>query len=247
MKRAEVDRYWEANAETWTRHARAGYDIYRDGRNTPAFLDMLPPVHGLWGLDIGCGEGSNSREFARGQDAGDRSRADLHPTRTHPTRTSRGECRTARRRLSRRGCDGFTLRLRLIRFCDGVHVDDGHGRPWPCLVRGSTGLRPGRFLQFSILHPCFVRHIAASFEIRTAQRGQSRSPAILMRPMGGSIPFGLEPCLKRNATKRSHSAFPGLFTGRWAGGSTSSSRPRWSSNTSVNRAPAWNWPRQNRH
>jgi hypothetical protein len=36
MKRAEVAQYWEANAETWTRHARAGYDIYRDGLNTPA-------------------------------------------------------------------------------------------------------------------------------------------------------------------------------------------------------------------
>jgi SAM-dependent methyltransferase len=64
LKRAEVARYWEANAETWTRHARAGYDIYRDGLNTPAFLDMLPPVRGLCGLDIGCGEGSNTRKLA---------------------------------------------------------------------------------------------------------------------------------------------------------------------------------------
>ena len=83
MKRAEVAQYWEANAETWTRHARAGYDIYRDGLNTPAFLDMLPPVHGLSGLDIGCGEGSNTRELVRvrGEDACHRCRADLHPIR----------------------------------------------------------------------------------------------------------------------------------------------------------------------
>lgn len=65
MKRTEVAHYWEANAQTWTWHARAGYDIYRDGLNTPAFLDMLPPVHGLHGLDIGCGEGSNTRELVR--------------------------------------------------------------------------------------------------------------------------------------------------------------------------------------
>ena len=65
MKRAEVAQYWEANAETWTQHARAGYDIYRDGLNTPAFLDMLPPIRGLSGLDVGCGEGSNTREFVR--------------------------------------------------------------------------------------------------------------------------------------------------------------------------------------
>ena len=31
MKRTEVAQYWEANAQTWTRHVRAGYDIYRDG------------------------------------------------------------------------------------------------------------------------------------------------------------------------------------------------------------------------
>jgi SAM-dependent methyltransferase len=65
MKRTEVAQYWEANAETWTRHARAGYDIYRDGLNTPAFLDLLPPGDGLLGLDIGCGEGANTRELAR--------------------------------------------------------------------------------------------------------------------------------------------------------------------------------------
>jgi hypothetical protein len=47
MKRVEVAQYWEANAEIWTRQARAGYEIYRDGLNTPAFQDMLPPVLGL--------------------------------------------------------------------------------------------------------------------------------------------------------------------------------------------------------
>ena len=57
--------YWEANAETWTRHARAGYDVYRDHVNTPGFLAMLPPVAGLLGLDIGCGEGGNTRALAR--------------------------------------------------------------------------------------------------------------------------------------------------------------------------------------
>ena len=65
MNRTEVAWYWEANAQTWTRHSRAGYDTYRDGLNTPAFLDMLPPVRGLCGIDIGCGEGSNTRQLAR--------------------------------------------------------------------------------------------------------------------------------------------------------------------------------------
>ena len=55
---------WEENADAWTRLARAGYDSYRDLVNTPAFLAMLPEVRGLRGLDIGCGEGSNTRVLA---------------------------------------------------------------------------------------------------------------------------------------------------------------------------------------
>jgi 2-polyprenyl-3-methyl-5-hydroxy-6-metoxy-1,4-benzoquinol methylase len=65
MKSAEVAQMWEANAETWTRHARNGYDVYRDALNTPEFLAMLPPISGLCGLDVGCGEGSNTRALAR--------------------------------------------------------------------------------------------------------------------------------------------------------------------------------------
>jgi 2-polyprenyl-3-methyl-5-hydroxy-6-metoxy-1,4-benzoquinol methylase len=65
MKRSEVAEHWEANADAWTRHVRAGYDIYRDALNTPSFLAMLPPITGLSGLDIGCGEGTNTRRLAR--------------------------------------------------------------------------------------------------------------------------------------------------------------------------------------
>lgn len=78
MNREQVAAYWEGNAETWTQHARAGYDVYRDAANTPAFLALLPPVSGLLGLDIGCGEGANTRELAR---LGARMRAiDVAPT-----------------------------------------------------------------------------------------------------------------------------------------------------------------------
>ena len=53
------------HAEAWTTQARAGLDVYRDALNTPAFLAMLPAVDGLDGLDVGCGEGSNTRQVAR--------------------------------------------------------------------------------------------------------------------------------------------------------------------------------------
>ena len=78
MDAAEVAAHWEANADTWTRYSRAGCDVYRDALNTPAFLAMLPPVDGLEGLDVGCGEGTNTRKLAL---LGARMRAvDIAPT-----------------------------------------------------------------------------------------------------------------------------------------------------------------------
>lgn len=64
MDHREVGRYWNENAEAWTRLARAGYDIYRDFLNTPAFFELLPDVRDLRVLDVGCGEGHNTRLLA---------------------------------------------------------------------------------------------------------------------------------------------------------------------------------------
>src|SRR4051812_34856196 len=61
MDHIEAGRYWDGNADSWTRLARAGHDVYRDHLNTPAFLAALPSVAGPRGLDIGCGEGHNAR------------------------------------------------------------------------------------------------------------------------------------------------------------------------------------------
>src|SRR5215813_818484 len=65
MDHNEAGRYWNESAESWTKLARAGYDVYRDYLNTPAFFAMLPRVEGLAGLDIGCGEGQNTRQVAQ--------------------------------------------------------------------------------------------------------------------------------------------------------------------------------------
>src|ERR1700733_14700825 len=58
-------RYWESNALARTLLARQGWDVYRDAVNTPAFLDLLPDVTGKRGLDVGCGEGHNTRQLAQ--------------------------------------------------------------------------------------------------------------------------------------------------------------------------------------
>ena len=65
MEPREAADDWDANAEVWTTLIQAGYDTYRDAVNTPAFFAGLPDVAGLCGLDIGCGEGHNTRLLAR--------------------------------------------------------------------------------------------------------------------------------------------------------------------------------------
>jgi SAM-dependent methyltransferase len=65
MDHEQAGALWDGNAEAWTRLARLGYDVCRDYINTPAFLAMLPEVAALSGLDIGCGEGHNTRLLAR--------------------------------------------------------------------------------------------------------------------------------------------------------------------------------------
>jgi len=57
----EVSQYWDENAENWTKLARLGYDRSRNLINSPAFFKMLPDISNLKGLDIGCGEGYNTR------------------------------------------------------------------------------------------------------------------------------------------------------------------------------------------
>ena len=65
MNHKEVGKIWDENAPNWTKLNRMGCDLYRDHVNTPAFLSMLANVNGLKGLDIGCGEGYNTRQVAK--------------------------------------------------------------------------------------------------------------------------------------------------------------------------------------
>lgn len=152
MKSAENAALWEGNAETWTRHARAGYDIYRDALNTPAFLAMLPPVGGLDGLDIGCGEDANTRKLV---ERGARMQAiDIAPTfvryarETEATQPLGIEYRVADAEelpFADRSFDFATAFMSLMDVPD-------HAR---ALQEAQRVLRPGGFLQFSICHPCF--------------------------------------------------------------------------------------------
>jgi SAM-dependent methyltransferase len=152
MDHHEAGQYWEANALAWTRLARQGWDVYRDAVNTPAFLDLLPDVTGKTGLDVGCGEGHNTRLFAgRG--------AQMFAVDVAPTFVRLAAEMETKEGVAIRYAVASALALPFppgqFDFATAVmslmDLPD-HGL---ALKEVHRVLRAGGFLQFSIMHPCF--------------------------------------------------------------------------------------------
>ena len=61
----EVREAWDRNALLWADRVRAGMDLYREVFNNPSFLAALPDFAGREVIDLGCGEGTNTRLIAR--------------------------------------------------------------------------------------------------------------------------------------------------------------------------------------
>ncbi|NPV02669.1 MAG: methyltransferase domain-containing protein [Brevinematales bacterium] len=153
MENKEVARYWNENADDWTEFTREGYDTYRDAINTPGMLALLPDVAGLNGLDIGCGEGHNTRLAA---DKGakmtgiDISDVFIRHAIAEEKRYSRGiEYVTADACELPFGDDSFDFAVSFMCFMDTPSIDRAFSEAYRVL-------KSGGFLQFSILHPCFI-------------------------------------------------------------------------------------------
>lgn len=152
MKHTDVKRYWEENADAWTRLSRAGYDVYRDHLNTPAFFEMLPDVRGLSGLDIGCGEGSNTRLLAgRGARVTALDVSEIfirhanHPPAAEPSSADYLVASAVELPFADLTFDFATG------FMSFMDIPETGG----VLAEAYRILKPGAFLQFSITHPCF--------------------------------------------------------------------------------------------
>ncbi len=152
MDHEEVGRFWNANADAWTKLARAGYDVYRDYLNTPAFFAILPDVNGLAGLDIGCGEGHNTRLLAkRGarMTAIDIAQVFIDYAKQAEEDEPLGiDYRVASAVNLPFAEAAFDFATGFMSFMDIPET----GR---VLAEAYRVLRPGGFLQFSISHPCF--------------------------------------------------------------------------------------------
>jgi len=148
----EAADYWERNADAWTKLSRAGYDIYRDSFNTPAFLESLPDVTGSRGFDIGCGEGHNTRLLAR---RGARMTA-VDVAETFVRHASEEEAREPLG-IAYRVADAAALPFANDRFDFATAFMSlmDVSAPEEAVSEAFRVLRPGGFLQFSITHPCF--------------------------------------------------------------------------------------------
>jgi SAM-dependent methyltransferase len=152
MDDSEAGRYWEQNAHAWTVLAREGCDVYRDLVNTPGFFELLPPVAGLRGLDVGCGEGHNTRLLAK---RGSRMCAiDVAPTfARYAHEAERQNSMGIRYAVA----SGQQLPFQDAAFDFATAFMSLMDMPEPDLVLREVRriLAPGGFFQFSITHPCF--------------------------------------------------------------------------------------------
>jgi ubiquinone/menaquinone biosynthesis C-methylase UbiE len=151
MDHRKAGEYWERNAAVWTRLARAGYDVYRDYLNTPSFMAMLPDVTGLQGLDVGCGEGHNTRILAR---RGARiTGADIAPSFIAAAAELEAAEPLDIRYLVASAVDlpfaasTFDFVVAIMSLMDVPRADRA-------IDEAYRVLRSGGFLQFSISHPC---------------------------------------------------------------------------------------------
>lgn len=152
MDHQEVGRFWNDNAEVWTQLARAGYDLYRDYLNTPAFLAMLPEVRALDGIDIGCGEGHNTRQIAKrgARLVGiDIAEVFVQHAREVQQREPLGidYCVASAVQLPFAE-SSFDFATAIMSLMDIPETD-------LALAEAYRVIKPGGFLQFSITHPCF--------------------------------------------------------------------------------------------
>lgn len=152
MNEQEAGQHWNENAEAWTVLARAGFDIHRDGYNTPAFFKLLPAIKGLSGIDIGCGEGANTRLLAKNGatlqavDIAENFIAHAQATEDkEPLGITYSIASAAKLPFNNQQFDFATSFMCLM---DIPHPEEA-------LKEAFRVLKPGGFFQFSITHPCF--------------------------------------------------------------------------------------------
>jgi ubiquinone/menaquinone biosynthesis C-methylase UbiE len=151
---AAVAAAWDSNADAWSSDVEAGFDLYRTLYTLPAFLAFMPAIADKSVIDLGCGEGSNTRRFAQlgGRMTGvDLSRRLIQRAQEKEEATPLGIRYEVASFSSLAGFEdaSFDCALSTMALMDGPD--------FPAAMRAAHRvLRPGGLLSFSILHPCFI-------------------------------------------------------------------------------------------
>ena len=154
ISESEVAANWDRNSTVWADQVRGGYDIAREHWNNPAFLEFVGDLTDKNVLDAGCGEGHNTRMFAR---RGARmTGVDLS-----------GEMIALA--VAEEERQPLGIRYERASYTDMTIFKDGSfdavistmalmdGPDFPAAMREvARVLRHGGMLAFSILHPCFI-------------------------------------------------------------------------------------------
>ena len=153
MDDKEVGKYWDENAENWTKLARMGYDRCRDLINSPAFFKMLPNVKNLKGLDIGCGEGYNTRIAAKR--GASMTAIDISPVFIDSAKESERQKPLGIKYQIASAIDmpfldeSFDFAIATMSLMDVSNTEKA-------LSEAYRVIKPNGFFQFSISHPCFT-------------------------------------------------------------------------------------------
>jgi len=130
-----------------------GYDRCRDLINSPAFFKMLPDVSGLNGLDIGCGEGYNTRIAAKKgakMAAIDISEVFLKYAKESEQQEPLGiEYKIASGTELPFPNNNFDFAIATMSLMDIAEHEKA-------IAEAFRVINPGGFFQFSMSHPCFL-------------------------------------------------------------------------------------------
>jgi ubiquinone/menaquinone biosynthesis C-methylase UbiE len=152
MNEIEVGNYWNKNAPVWTNLVRAGYDVYRDYLNTPAFFEILPDIKSMKGIDIGCGEGYNTRLLANR--AAIMEAIDIAPIFIKNAKTME-DAFSLGINYSVASATQLPFPNETFDFATSFMCFMDLPEPEKAIQEVYRVLKPGGFLQFSIEHPCF--------------------------------------------------------------------------------------------
>ena len=154
IRESEVAAQWDRNAEVWAGQVRNRWDIFREHWNNPAFIEFAGDLSAKNVLDAGCGEGHNTRIFARRgtrMTGVDLSAKMIEFARAEELREPLG-IRYERASFSDLAifrAESFDAVISTMALMDGPD--------FPGAMRElARVIRPGGTLAYSILHPCFA-------------------------------------------------------------------------------------------